>query len=410
MSCILAYTSPARGHLFPLVPILEELRRRGHEVAVHTLAGEVETLRQLDIDSRPIAAEIETIVHSDWRAHTPIGATLRTVNTLLARARYDLPDAQRAIDDEQPDAVLVDIAAWGALAATEAWGGPWASFCPYPLPLPSRNAPPYGPGLRPARGPLGQARDRFVWALFQPLDRPIRPRLNAMRRLLGLTPLDDALEMFRRPPLLLSMTSEAFDYPRSDWPENVVLVGPCAWDPPVELPSELEGIEAPLVLVTTSSDFQNDGRLVRAALEALANEPYHVVATLPVASARGLRLPSNATTLAFAPHAPILTRSACAIVHGGMGVTQKALGCGVPVCAVPFGRDQFEVARRVEAAGAGTQLSAWPQCRLRPDRLRTKVREAIACRPSAERVAQAFASLDGPKVAADAVEQRLLRA
>ena len=29
-----------------------------------------------------------------------------------------------------------------------------------------------------------------------------------------------------------------------------------------------------------------------------------------------------------------------------MGATQKALAHGVPVCAVPFGRDQFEVARR----------------------------------------------------------------
>ncbi len=33
MARILAYTSPARGHLFPLTPILDELRARGHEIA-----------------------------------------------------------------------------------------------------------------------------------------------------------------------------------------------------------------------------------------------------------------------------------------------------------------------------------------------------------------------------------------
>ena len=43
---------------------------------------------------------------------------------------------------------------------------------------------------------------------------------------------------------------------------------------------------------------------------------------------------------------------------------------GVPVCAVPFGRDQLEVARRVEVAGAGVQLSGhraerWPTPRRR---------------------------------------------
>ena len=81
------------------------------------------------------------------------------------------------------------------------------------------------------------------------------------------------------------MTAEPFEYPRSEWPPNVVLVGPCAWDPPARLPAELEGVEEPLVLVSTSSEFQDDGRLVRAAIEGLAGEPFHVVATLPEASA-----------------------------------------------------------------------------------------------------------------------------
>ena len=30
MARYLAYTSPARGHLYPIVPTLRELRRRGH--------------------------------------------------------------------------------------------------------------------------------------------------------------------------------------------------------------------------------------------------------------------------------------------------------------------------------------------------------------------------------------------
>ena len=41
---------------------------------------------------------------------------------------------------------------------------------------------------------------------------------------------------------------------------------------------------------------------------------------------------------------PILEIAACVVCHGGMGITQKALAAGVPVCAVPFGRDQPEVA------------------------------------------------------------------
>lgn len=56
-----------------------------------------------------------------------------------------------------------------------------------------------------------------------------------------------------------------------------------------------------------------------------------------------------------------------------MGSTQKALVHGVPVCVVPFGRDQFEVARRVEVARCGTRLPA----RNSVDTLRNKVREAM---------------------------------
>jgi UDP:flavonoid glycosyltransferase YjiC (YdhE family) len=108
----------------------------------------------------------------------------------------------------------------------------------------------------------------------------------------------------------------------------------------------------------------------------------------------------------FIPHAPVLDHAACAVTHGGMGATQKALAHGVPVCVVRFGRDQLEVARRVEVAGAGTRL---PAKRLRADRLRAKVREAIRLREGARLVQQAFAAAGGPSAAADAFETRLLK-
>ncbi len=186
---------------------------------------------------------------------------------------------------------------------------------------------------------------------------------------------------------------------------GVALVGPCAWEPPAETPAWLDQIDQPIVLVTTSSEFQDDGRLVKVALEALADEPVTVVATLPADDPASFELPGNAHVECFLPHGPLLDRAACAITHGGMGATQKALVRGVPVCAVPFGRDQLEVARRVEVAGAGTRL---PARRLRPDRLRQKVHEAIARADGARRIAAAFQAAGGPVAAADAIEQRLL--
>lgn len=154
------------------------------------------------------------------------------------------------------------------------------------------------------------------------------------------------------------------------------------------VPACLEEIEQPIVLVTTSSEFQGDGRLVQTTLAALADEPVFVVATVPAGDASAFRAPANARVERFVPHAAVLSKAVCAVTHAGMGATQKALARGVPVCAVPFGRDQLEVARRVEVAGAGARL---PAKKLTPGALRAKVREAMGKADGARRIADAFA-------------------
>lgn len=406
MSRILAYTSPARGHLFPVTPILDELRRRGHEISVRTLGSQVPLMQGRGFNAGPITSEIEAIEHDDWRARGSREALVCAVRVFAARAEHDAPDLRRAVLEERPDALLVDVNAWGAMAVAEAWGGPWAAFCPYPTALRSQDAPPFGPGLAPARGPLGRLRDRLLRPLvFGVLEKAFLPGLNQVRAHAGVPPLDDADDMFRKPPLFIYMTAEPFEYPRRDWPATIVMVGPCEWDPPSHQPAWLAEMHR-LVLVTTSSEFQNDGRLVQAALDALADEPVAVVATVPVGGDPALfQVPANARVERFVAHGPLLDRAVCAVTHGGMGATQKALARGVPVCVVPFGRDQLEVARRVEIAGAGTRL---PAKRLTSQRLRQKVRQAMTKVEGAGRVAAAFSAAGGPRRAADAFEARLL--
>jgi MGT family glycosyltransferase len=407
MARILAYTSPARSHLFPLTPILDELHGRGHEVVLRTLASQIELMQARGFAVAPIDPRIEAIEHEDWRTSNPRESLRLNVKVFCARAGHDAPDLTQAIADTDPDAVLVDFNCWGSLMAAEAWGGPWAAFCPYPLPLPSKDAPPYGPGLAPARGPLGHVRDRLIRrVVLSAMEGQMRPAINGIRARSGLAPVSTAEEWIAGAPLLLSMTAEPFEYPRRDWPENVVMIGPCAWDPPAGPPPWLEQTTGPVVLVNTSTEFQDDGRLVQVALEALAGEPVTVVATLPSGDPTQFEAPANAHVERFIPHGAILERAACAITHGGMGSTQKALSQGVPVCAVPFGRDQLEVARRVEVARAGTRL---PASRLNPERLRKKVRDAMAMTEGAQRIAAAYTATGGARTAADAFETRLLR-
>jgi MGT family glycosyltransferase len=406
MARILAYTSPARGHLFPLTPILLELQRRGHSISLRTLESQVERMRELTFDAQPIDPRIENLQHDDYQAGNPRAALAKSVSTFLARAEYDRVDAANAIDAEKADVVIVDINTWGAAAAAEAWGGPWATFCPYPLPLASRDVPPFGPGFAPARGIGGRVRDAVMRPLvFGTFKRQMLPKVNAVRADAGLAPFTDVNELFTRPPLLLYLTAQPFEYARSDWPSSVVMTGPSEWDPPSAPPAWLADIDKPIVLVTSSSEFQDDGRLVQAALDGLASEDVFVVATVPAGDPASFTIPANARVERFVSHAPVLERAVVAVTHGGMGATQKALARGVPVVAVPFGRDQFEVARRVEVAGAGIRL---PASKLTPDRIRTAVAQARTMRAGAERVAQGYKRAGGAPAAADAIESRLL--
>lgn len=399
---LLAYTSPARGHLFPLVPILTELVSRGHRADVCTLSSELDQLTPLGIGAEPIDPAIEAIEIEDWRKRSLLGATQSVMRTFGARARLEGPDLAREIDRREPDALLIDVNCWGAAAVAEACGRPWAIYSPYLLPLASRDAPPFGLGLRPRDDQLGAIRDALVRPFASAtFDRMAMPSINRLRTRQGLPQVDGYDELLARAPLLLALTAEGFEYPRSDWPANVRLVGAINWAPPQPVPGWLDELGDPLVLVTCSTERQRDEQLIPAALDGLPPEGISVIATSAAHDPSAFRAPPGSHVVRFLAHDAVLQRAACVVCHGGMGIVQKALAAGVPLVVVPAGRDQLETARRVEVAGAGVRLS--PR-RLTPERLASAVHTAIGRRAGAQRVSRAFASAGGAPAAVDAIE------
>jgi MGT family glycosyltransferase len=252
-------------------------------------------------------------------------------------------------------------------------------------------------------GPEGAARDQAVARGLAGAASAFTGAVNAGRATVGLGPLSEADEILLRPPLVLYLTSEPFEYPRPQWPPTFRLIGPCAWDPPQPPPEWLANERRGLVIVTTSSEYQGDESLISTALQALRDRTsLCVIATVPSGDAHYDCIPNNARIERFVAHSHLLPRAVAVVCHAGMGITQKALTAGVPVCCVPFGRDQFEVARRVEVAGAGTLL---PAAELTPDRLRVTFERALLCRSGAAGIAAAFARTGGARAGADALEQ-----
>jgi MGT family glycosyltransferase len=406
MATILGYTSPALGHVLPISALLSELSRRGHAVHLRTFSAGVEVGQRLGFATDTIDPRIEAIEHDDWKASNPGAGLKRAFAVFGRRAPLEVPDLADAVGRVAPDALLIDVLTWGALSAAEAGDIPWACFSPFTPAMRAPGIPPFGPGLKPMPNMLGRFRDAAVGTMVSgPLNSGL-PSLNKIREQVHLQPVGSMEEFWRRAPLMLVASAKPFEYAQTDWGDAVQMIGPCMLDPVSDTtPDWLASIDRPIVLVTTSSEKQGDDNLVEIALAALAQEPVHVVATLPAGQPEDFATMPNATVCRLVSHGPLLDRAVCAVTHGGMGATQKALARGIPVCVVPFGRDQFEVARRVEVARCGTRL---PAKKLSAERLRTKVQEAMTMGEGAKRVAAGFASTGGVARGADLFEQRVL--
>jgi MGT family glycosyltransferase len=406
MTKILAYTSPALGHALPISALLSALARRGHAVHLRTFPAAVEIGQRLGFTTDTIDPRIEALVHDDWKATSPPDGLKRAFAVFGKRAPLEVADLADAIARVEPDALLVDVLCWGALSAAEAGSIPWACFSPFTPLLRADGMPPFGLGLKPLPNLFGRVRDAVVRTVTSGPVNSAVPALNEVRAGLQLPPVGSMDEFWRRPPLMLVASGKPFEYPHADFGNSVQMIGPCPLDPgPDSAPDWLASVDRPVVLVTTSSELQRDDDLIRTALAALADEPVHVVATVPAGRPDDFATPPNATVCRLIPHNVVLERAVCAVTHGGMGATQKALAHGVPVCVVPFGRDQFEVARRVEVARCGTRLSAK---KLSVERLRDKVREAMTMADGARRVAAGFTATGGVAHGADLFEQRVL--
>ena len=405
MARILVYTTPAAGHLFPLVPGLLALQRRGH--GVHLRVGErlLAVARDAGLDASAADPAIDAIEVKDYTAPRDIDKLRKGLHDMLARGPLEKADLERAIADHDPDLIVTDSNAYGAAVAAQSSGRAWAMAIPSLVPLPGKGIPPYGLGMAPMGGPIGAVRDKVLWKVIErQYGKAMLPRLNALRASAGLPALRSPIDHVVAPHRVLILTGEPLEYPRTDLPAHVRLVGAQLWDPPAgEAPAWLDEPGDPWVLVTTSTEYQADEELGRVAVEALRDEPVRVLLTLADAYDSTTLPPArNVRVERFVPHAPVLERAAAVVSHSGMGIVQKAVAAGVPIAAVPFGRDQPEVARRVVESGAGVQLRTKD---LTPERLRATVRQALAMRPSARAASARLRGGGGAARFADAVEE-----
>ncbi len=400
---IAVMTSPAKGHLYPVVDTLLELQSRGHEIFLRTIPNEVERMNALGFHASPHEDRSDNKELHDWDAPSGFAALQLVFDQLAERIPYDCDEFELFIAETKPDFLLCDVTVFGAQLAAETSGLPWAVWSPTFLPYPSNVAPPYGVGMGIPRTRAEKAKAAVLRRAIPLLwDTQLKKRVNAVREEHGVDPLEHVLDILDIPPLIISYTAEPFEYSHPDWPNHIVEVGPGLWSPgPGEgIVDPTEGITDPIVLVTLSTEFQNDTALAQSALDGTG---MHVVVTTGAIEPKLLRPNSNCTIVRLGDHAKILDHAALLIGHGGMGVTQKALMRSVPMVIVPFGRDQHEVAQRVLASGAGQAI---PGRDVTPEKLYEKIVAALTVSHGLDAILEGCEAAGGAPRAATLIEER----
>lgn len=264
---------------------------------------------------------------------------------------------------------------FGTMIGARGAGVPCAILSATWLSLRHWGEPPFGLGLPPASGAIGRVRERAAWAISERLWDRGRPAVNAARAAHGLAPVRHIEAQMADVDRVIVLSTMALAYPGFAPPPHVHVTGARLEDPawatePVALPAG----EAPLVLVGLTTTFQDHASATQRIADALGTLPVRgLITTGPALDPASVAAPPNVAVVPAAPHAELLPRAAAMITHAGHGTLVKALAAGVPFVAMPFGRDQNELAARAARIGAAVTVRSGA----RPPRIAAAVRRVL---------------------------------
>ena len=411
---ILIASTPATGHLNPLLAIGRILIAEGHEIV--GLSGNAlrERIEGIGADFRPLPADADfdlgdiASVVPELKHITPGPEWLRVaierlfVDTIPAQHK----GLQQVLRDFPADVIIGDDMIFGVLPMLL---GPRSKRPPIVLCGTSilhwrrEDEAPHFAGLPPA---TTQAQLQEYAAISQEHDRivnqPLARRLNRFLEDLGVGPLSMTLfdSVVQLADAYLQLTVSSFEFPR-DVPPSVHFIGALPIIPnQAPLPSwahELDGSRK-VVLVTQGTVANHDfGLLIAPTLAALANEPDLLVVVTaggrPIDAIPG-PIPSNARLASYLPFEWMLPKVDVFVTNGGYGSVNQAMSFGIPLVTAGLTEDKADVNARVAWSGVGIDLATNEPT---PQALRDAIRTVLDkpnYRSRASLMADAFAEID----------------
>jgi UDP:flavonoid glycosyltransferase YjiC (YdhE family) len=411
---ILMASTPATGHINPMLAIGRILMAEGHELVClsaswlrHRIEGAGVQFRAFvpaaDIDLRDaptLAPELAALPPGlDW-------LRVAIERFFIDRIAPQHESVSQVLRDFPADVIIGDNTFFGVLPMLL---GPRAQRPPvvlcgtFFLHSTRDDGAPHFLGLPPA---ATQA-DRETYAVIaaeydRMVNHPAAEILNRVLAGFGVGPLRQPMfdSVVALADAYMQLTVPSFEYPRP-LPPTVHFVG----TPPIvsnqaPLPAwahELDGSRK-VVLVTQGTFANHDlGLVVAPTLSALANErDLLVVATTggrPVDAIPG-SIPGNARVASYLPFEWLLPKVDVLVTNGGYGSVNQAMSFGIPVVTAGLTEDKADVNARIAWSGVGINLATNEPT---PEAVRAAVRSVIdrgQYRARAARMGEEFARLD----------------
>ncbi|MFI6264055.1 glycosyltransferase [Micromonospora sp. NPDC051006] len=329
---VLFSTTPAFGHLLPLLPLARAFRRQGHDVAVVTAVGMTPLIAPEGFELLPAGPMPDVLFAEVGRklgTNPATSPTPEAVAEFFAGVRVDLTadEATAAARRWQPDLVVNEMVDFVGPLVAAVLGVPLATLA-------------FGPSV-PAE--FTDALTAVVRPRYEQRGLPAPERTPSGRWLLDTCPPGFQFEDFAVPPAVqrIALRPEPHQAPGAPAGADTASTG-----------------GRPRVLVSFGTVFA-DPAVVGPLLGALTALDVDVVATLGLdGKPEDYQLDSDRVEFSpFVPLAQLLGNVAAVITHGGAGTTLGTLARGIPLVVVPQGADQFIQADRVAASGVGLALA-----------------------------------------------------
>ncbi|MBB5873284.1 MGT family glycosyltransferase [Allocatelliglobosispora scoriae] len=379
--------APLTGEIFPTLPIVDALVRRGHRVtyatvparaaALESVGAEVVTYRSTLPDdgdrglSRPDRMEYVPMVRRNF----------------LAEAAATLPQLDEAYRDDVPDLIVYRTAMLAGRILTARYGVPSVELWPYlannehwSISRHLAVADPESPAGVAFRADI----DEFVAAQ-----------------------LDDPKDFHRAEPRhRLMFYPRSFQYRGETFGDGFTFVGPCVGRRPFQESWQPGGGDRPIALISLGTVYNRHIPFYRAAMDAFADSSWQVLLGIGhrTSPAELGDIPANVHVAATVPQFDILRHASVFVTHAGMGSVMEALLCGVPMVTVPQTPEQEVNAERVVELGVGGRLDADG---LTAEALRAEVERVVADDAMAHRLGELRREVQacgGAGLAADLIE------